>query len=461
MAAPTTVKHEEKTAADMPLLPGAAAIFGARAMEYLFAGVGGVILARVLGPDGRGVYSLINEAGALAFFPAGLGIATAGVYLAGRRRFSQQTLFSNALAWTLMLSAVYAVATAIVLVYKDSFFHLNRGQIAIAMAGGSLVWLGVTCSEYLLAQGRVGAYTTAQMATPVLRLLGIVGALTLFGLTITSAALAWLGAILLGTGMSAMLLRRRLHIRPSLNLKALRQQISFGIRSHFGWMLQAINHRFDVFLVSYYVGTAAVGQYVVGFNMAELSWWIPLALGIVLFPKASTMDAESNAAMSAAVCRRTLLLTFAVILGMAVTGNLLIRVLFGSEFGKSLAPFYILLPSGLFYTIHKVLSSSLSAQGVPQASFYGGIASVPLMIGIDFVLIPRMEIVGAAIASDVAYGVNAIVMLVLFLRETRLPLREVILFNRSDVETALSALVTLLRWRPTKLTQPYEPRTGD
>jgi hypothetical protein len=45
----------ERTAADLPLVSGAALILVARAFEYLMAGITGVILARGLGPGGRGV----------------------------------------------------------------------------------------------------------------------------------------------------------------------------------------------------------------------------------------------------------------------------------------------------------------------------------------------------------------------------------------------------------------------
>jgi len=137
----------------------------------------------------------------------------------------------------------------------------------------------------------------------------------------------------------------------------------------------------------------------------------------------------------------------------------LVMILFGDEFRDSLVPLYILVPSGIFYTIYKVLSSSLSGQGVPQASLYGGLASVPLLIGLNLVMIPRFGIGGAAAVSDITYGVNAAVMLVLFLRVTRLPVRQVLLFNRSDLlvfRSTLEAAIRSMRVRATKGTVIYE-----
>jgi O-antigen/teichoic acid export membrane protein/glycosyltransferase involved in cell wall biosynthesis len=449
----------ERTAADLPLVSGTAIIFVARAFEYLMAGITGVILARGLGPDGRGVYSLANETALLFSALAALAIAESSIYLAGQRRFSLEMLLSNALIWLLGFAAVCAALIATVLITGLSLLGMSASELSIALAGASLIMVSSTASLFLLAQGRVEARTAVSVLEPFLRLVGVLGALAAVGLTVMGAISAWLAAIFVTAAVCLFLLGRQVRMRPGVNVRALGQQLSYGVRGHLGWILQASNHRLDVFLVSYFLGTSAVGHYSVGFNVAELSWWIPLSLGVVLFPKASTMDATTNAQMSAAACRTTLVVTLAAILGLLAVAHPLVIVLFGSEFRDSLVPLYILAPSGLFYTIYKVLSSSLSGQGVPQASLYGGLASVPLLIGLNLVMIPRFGIGGAAVVSDITYGINAAVMLVLFLRVTRLPVRQVLFFNRSDLmvfRSILEMAIRSVRARATKRTEIYE-----
>jgi O-antigen/teichoic acid export membrane protein/glycosyltransferase involved in cell wall biosynthesis len=454
----------ERTAADMPLVSGTALLFVARAFEYLMAGITGVILARGLGPDGRGVYSLANETALLFSALAALAIAESSTYLAGQRRFSLEMLLSNALTWLLGFAGLCAALIVTVLITGLSLLGMSASELSIALAGASLIMVSSTASLFLLTQGRVEARTAVSVLEPFLRLVGVLGALAAVGLTVMGAISAWLAAIFVTAAVCLFLLGRQVRMRPGVNLQALGQQLSYGVRGHLGWILQASNQRMDVFLVSYFIGTSAVGHYSVGFNVAELSWWIPLSLGVVLYPKASTMDAASNAQMSAAACRRTLVVTLAAIVGLMAVAHPLVLILFGSDFRDSLVPLYILAPSGLFYTIYKVLSSSLSGQGVPQASLYGGLASVPLLIGLDLVMIPRFGIGGAAVVSDITYGVNAAVMLGLFLRATRLPVHQVLLFNRSDLSVFRSTLETAirsLRVRATKGTVIYEHRAAE
>jgi glycosyltransferase involved in cell wall biosynthesis/O-antigen/teichoic acid export membrane protein len=455
---------DERTAADLPLVSGAALIFVARAFEYLMAGVTGVILARGLGPDGRGVYSLTNETALLFSTLAALAIAESSIYLAGQHRFSLEMLLSNALTWLLGFAAVCVALITMVLISGLSLLGMSASVLAVALAGASVIMVSNTAGFFLLAQGRVEARTSVLVLEPFLRLLGVVGAVAAVGLTVMGAISAWLAAIFVTAAVCLFLLGRQVRMRPGVNLGAFGQQLSFGVRGHLGWAFQTINHRLDVFLVSFFLGTAAVGHYAVGFNLAEVSWWIPLSLGVVLFPKASAMDVETNAQMSAAVCRRTLVVTLAAILGLMAVAHPLVIILFGNEYRDSLVPLYILAPSGLFYTVHKVLSSSLSGRGVPQASLYGGLASVPLLIGLDLVMIPRFGIGGAAVVSDIAYGVNAAVMLGLFLRATRLPVHEVLLFKRSDLlifRSTLETAIRSLRARATKGTVVYEPGAAE
>jgi O-antigen/teichoic acid export membrane protein len=203
---------------------------------------------------------------------------------------------------------------------------------------------------------------------------------------------------------------------------------------HFGWILQALNHRLDVFLVGYFVGTAGVGYYLVGVNLAELAWWIPLALGTVLFPKVSAMDAEDNFTTSARACRRALAVTAVATLGLLIVVTPLIPVVYGSDFAPSATVFMILLPSGMLFTIHKVLTSSLAANGNPQASLYAGLISLPVTVGLNLLLVPAWGIKGAAVASDIAYAINSTAVLAMFLRASRLPLRTVLVFNSQDWE---------------------------
>ena len=423
---------EEAPAAKLKLTSTAALLFGANALQYVIIGVTGVMLARGLGPDGRGVYGLINETAlVVAAFP-GAALELAGIYLIGKRRFSLQTVFANTLTWSLVLAAICVLLIPVTLLSGVTVFGMSSIEISVALLGASMITVGDGSREYLLPLNRPVAYTGLTLIPPIIRFGGIVLIVLTVGLTVDLAAVVWLISLAALLVFTIMTMRRHVSFRPRVNWKAMRAQVSFGSRSHFGWILQALNHRLGVFMIAAMVGTGGVGHYLVGVNLAELTWWIPLALGTVLFPKASTMDSESNFEMSAMACRRTLVVTLAAGIALLLVAPTAIPLVYGGNFVPSVTIFLILLPSGLFYTVHKVLGSSLSAHGMPQATLYAGLVSLPLTVGLNLFMIPRWGIEGAAIASDIAYAVNAAVILMLFVRVSKLPLPQILLFNGSD-----------------------------
>ena len=433
---------EEAPAAKLELTSTAALLFGANAAQYVIIGVTGVILARGLGPDGRGIYGLINESAlVMAAFP-GAALELAGIYLIGKRRYSLQTVFSNTLSWGLALAALCLLLIPVVLLTGQTVFGMSSVEISVALLGASMITVGDGSREYLLPLNRPLAYTGLTLIPPIIRFGGVVLVVLTVGLSVDRVAVIWLISLAALLCFTIATMTRHVSFRPSVNWKAMRAQVSFGSRSHFGWILQALNHRLDVFMIAAMVGTAGVGHYLVGVNLAELTWWVPLALGTVLFPKASAMDSKSNFEMSAAACRRTLVVTLLAGLALLAIAPTAIPLVYGGQFVPSVTVFLILLPSGLFYTIHKVLGSSLSAHGMPQATLYAGLVSLPLTVGLNVLMIPRWGITGAAIASDIAYAVNAAMILVLFVRASRLPLPQILLFNGSDFRVARENLKT-------------------
>ena len=310
---------EEAPAAKLELTSTAALLFSANAAQYVIIGVTGVILARGLGPDGRGVYGLINETALIvAAFP-GAALELAGIYLIGKRRYTLQTVFSNTLSWSLVLAALCLLLIPLVLLSGLTLFGMSSAEISVGLLGASMITVGDGSREYLLPLNRPVAYTGLTLIPPIIRLGGVVLIVLTVGLTIDRAATIWLISLAVLLVFTIATMMRHVSFRPRVNWKAMKAQVSFGSRSHFGWILQALNHRLDVFMIAAMLGTGGVGHYLVGVNLAELTWWVPLALGTVLFPKASAMDSKSNFEMSAVACRRTLVVT--LLAGLALLAS--------------------------------------------------------------------------------------------------------------------------------------------
>jgi O-antigen/teichoic acid export membrane protein len=430
---------EAPAAAKLSLAPTAALLFGARSLQYIVYGLTGVILARSLGADGRGIYGLIAETAEAAASWPGLGLEIAAMYLVGQRKYGLQRMFSNSLAWTFGMFVIVAAIIAAIMTSGTHTLGMTAGDLSIALAGACLITITDGACEFLLPLGRMIPYTTVKVIIPVVRMIGIAAVALAVGLSVEAAAGIWFGSFVVGSILTVYFLSQHVKVRPGFDWPSFKAQASFGIRGHTGWILQALNHRLDVFLVGGFIGAEGVGHYLVGVNLAELSWWVPLTLGTVLFPKASAMDGASNFEVSAAACRRTLVVTALATIGLLIVCRPMIPIVYGDDFSASVGVFLILAPSGVLYTVHKVLGSSLSANGMPQAVLFGGMVSLPATIGLNLALIPAIGIEGAAIASDIAYAINSVVVLLLFRARSGISIKQTLLFNAEDWSVAKSA----------------------
>lgn len=433
-------------AQDLNLGAGIALTFLVRVSAYALVAVAGIVMARALGAHDRGVYSLVITIALVYAAFSELGISRAGIYFVGQKRHSLQAVTSNNLAWLLGVGAIWVTATVTLGVVRPAFVpdELQLPHFLMFALGGVLLQLLLFAQDQQMTSGSVLGYNLIEFTEPVLRGVLIMGAIVLFGAGIVGVLSSWLLAIMITGLLAIYLMSKRARVMPRIGPGLLKAQLSYGLKSQFGFVFQAANHRLDVFLVVGFVGATALGHYAVAFGMVEMLWQIPFAVGTVLFPKIAALDAEANAETAATTCRRALFIVLLGVLAFLASGRFLIGTLYGAEFLPGLTAFYILAPSALFYTVHRVLSSALAARGMPEASLYGGLASFPVTIGLGLLLIPAIGIEGAAIASISAYAVNAAVILLIFLRVTGRSMLDVLLINRADVTVSVETARTFL-----------------
>jgi Na+-driven multidrug efflux pump len=108
-----------------------------------------------------------------------------------------------------------------------------------------------------------------------------------------------------------------------------------------------------------------------------------------------------------------------------------------------------LLPGIVIFSVANVLAAYIAGIGKPRLNLYVSGISLIITITLDFALIPKLNIVGAAIASTVSYSVAAFMLIFFFIRETGVPLRQVLLPSSDDLELAVQLAQPLLkRFRP-------------
>jgi O-antigen/teichoic acid export membrane protein len=176
---------------------------------------------------------------------------------------------------------------------------------------------------------------------------------------------------------------------------------------------------------------------------------VPNALGIVMFSRA--VDPRADAGRVASVLTRS---TLAVAIVMAVptfiVGPRFVRFVYGTQFADAGVALRFILPGVVAYSVVAVLTRYITGRGRPGTMTLIMLLGLAVNITANLILIPRMSINGAALASSISYGVTALVTLVVFRRLSGRGLAETILVRPSDLRAvgrAVGAVLGRLRGR--------------
>jgi O-antigen/teichoic acid export membrane protein len=438
----------------MKLVRDGTRILGSRVGQVLANAAVVMLVAKTLGPEGQGHYSLTVALAMLlgSLLGGGMGLAAVPPLRRGLvpplRMVNAQTLWLLAMAALLLLFAGWSALEpqASVLAERLGWEHGMSLLAALAAAGilGFEMW-----SYDLLARGRVvvGAWVNGVRAAGHLLVVAVLfaaGGLT-FARAVGVFALAQAAGM---TALAAVLLREIRRpvavpdpspipvpapeegIPPDLGSRSLPGLILFNLRR--GWLgqLSAVAYflllRLDQGLLEYFRGAAEVGIYSIAVYVAEMLWLLPGALTPLLVHSSSARaDDPSRDRNAARALRWGVLLTLAAAVPLFVFAHPLVALLAGPEFRGAGPALRALLPGIVAFAPGAVLAGDFIGRGKPHWNTQASLLTVAVNIGVGVWLIPRHGPVGAAWASTIAYAAGAAVMVVRFRQATGLSLRAI------------------------------------
>jgi len=368
-----------------------------------------ILVTRVTGAHGRGVYTLVYALANLAAMITALGISWAGIYYIGKRLFPLADVASTLLTVSIAAAGV-AVAglAAAYFLFRSTYFHeVSLTQAFIMLALAAIIQLMTTSSSIVLGMNRPLHFAGLSLlqfgvALVLQFILALAGSLTatsaLVALGIGATCSAVLGLVLVG---------REVPLRLGLDSKILRSFLNFGIRGYIANLMQFMNYRLDALIVNGLLGLVSVGYYSIATAMAEALWYGANGLALVMFPHVSSLERKEADRITPVVCRNAIFMTLVGAVLMFAVSRPLIMFVFGTGMTPALHPLWLLLPGIVTLTAAKVISSYLSGIGKPTYSTYVGAGTVVLTVILDLLLIPRFGINGAAVASSIVYTLTA------------------------------------------------------
>jgi O-antigen/teichoic acid export membrane protein len=384
--------------------------------------VNSILVTRLLGPEGRGLFAVAITLAAVGVQVSNLGLHSSNTYRVARDPGLLSVLVANSFA-VCALAGALALTAHLGLGTWPELAPLRNPLLALALAAIPLGLANLLLQNLLIGTQRIHAYNVIDLTTRVLAVL-LVASTAFLGLVRPEVVFGLIQAtVVLSLGWSYLRLREQFGRQVGPSWPALRAGLGYGLRAYFGSLFAFLVLKSDVLLVNYLRGPAETGYYSIAVGLADILLMLPAVVGTVLFPR---LSAAADLGEKWRLTRRVLaVIAPAVPLALLVVllgARPFIRLAYGPAFEPAFPAVAWLLPGIGCLAVNMVLMNLFASCGMPAVVVYSPLLALAVNVGANLVVIPRLGFVGASITSSAAYLLMLLISLG-YLRYRLLPAR--------------------------------------
>ncbi|MFC6795391.1 flippase [Halobaculum halobium] len=246
------------------------------------------------------------------------------------------------------------------------------------------------------------------------------GIAVLFGLGLSGVVAATVGAYVALSGYALWVISRSLSsIRTTGYDPAHRELLSFSIPLLITSAMLLVFSEIDTLMLGYFASSGTVGDYKVVYPLAMLLLIVLRSFQFLFMPQISERHADDDLAGAveayASVTKWVFVATVPVFLVLISAPKQIIILLFGAEYTGGTLALIVLCVGFVTHTAVGPNGTTLTSIGRTRTIMYDNIVVAAINVILNFLLIPRYGILGAAIATAVAYvGINILYSAQLF-----------------------------------------------
>jgi O-antigen/teichoic acid export membrane protein len=388
---------------------------GTFAASFAIQGVNvvtGVLLARALGPDGRGAVAAVILWPMLLASIGSLGLSDASTYYAARGAKPSAVFGSAASLWVVQSALLVVVGVVIIPLALHQYSGHVRETGYLFLASIPLYLLTNYSVALLQGLGRFTIFNLLRALVPLTSALGLIALRVAGTLSVRGAALAYLATYFFVSITAAVILGRNgaFPLHPDVGLA--RRMIRFGLRSHLSFVSTTMNERLDQLMISLFLAPAKLGLYVVAVTLTSLTALVGATAELVALPIVARLEpGHTRREVAVRFIRITILMATAVTIPCILAAPFLVRLFFGPAFSAVTGVCQVLLAGAVLLTVARLIGALLKGLGRPlDAGMADLVGLCVTAVGLA-ALLPTLGLMGAALASLIAYGASMTWML--------------------------------------------------
>jgi O-antigen/teichoic acid export membrane protein len=434
MHAPSAVLHVRRSKSTSAL---SASLFTSSAVQGLNV-ITGILLARALGPQGRGELTAVLLWPLVLAVVGSLGITESATYYAARGTTSAGTLVGTLVALGIAQSAVLVGIGALVLptvLANHSASTINSARLFLAVIPLSL--LSLYLMGLLNGLHRYGWFQALRFLVVAGTVTGLVICRLADALTVRKAVVVYLAAHLLTLAVAVVAIAKSETGDLRLDRGVLRELLVYGLKSHSSNVPSMLNERLDQLVISIFLAPARLGLYVIAVTMTSVTNLIGSSVSFVAFPAVARIapgDERTAAARRFVVF--TVLISAAFTIPFILFTGPLIALLFGEAFSGATNVCRILLVAAVALSTTRAVGAILKAINRPLDAGIAETLALVVTVAALAVLLPTMGIMGAGVASLLAYLISCAFSVRQAARALGVASRWMLLPTRADLKVA-------------------------
>ena len=379
--------------------------FSTRILLILLSLVTSILVARILGPQARGLYAVALTIAMIGVQLSNLGLHSSNTFQIAKNPGLMPSLLGNSL-WISFIFGSFCAAIAGAVFYIFPEFAPVQGYLLFL----ALAWIPFGLAFLLTQNLLIGIQEIREFNK--IEIINKVTAISLILLLISlnSTSAESIFSVALITMIFCLILTikkitKHLSRPPHLSLSLFKRNLSYGVKSYLGSLITFLLLRIDLLMVDQMLGKKEAGFYDIAINLSEMVYLFPLVVSMILFPKlCSTQNNEEKWKLSKNV-GKVLLIIMILLCGLvALVARPVVEILYGQAFLACVPAFTILVISKFIMSINSIFSNFIGSIRVPWSMVPFCFLVLGVNVILNFFLIGKIGTVGAAIASAISFS---------------------------------------------------------
>jgi len=363
----------------------------------------GIWVARYLGPDRFGLLSYAQSFVGLFVVIAGLGLDGIAVREMVKSPEKEQKILSTVFILKLIgaLFTLLILAAAVMLTSNDNYTNMLIFIIASAVVFKSFNIIDLYFQARVLSKYVVFANMFSLLLSSLLKI-------CLIWTKAPLEAFAWVilfDSIVLALGYLYWF--KKVQKSISLSYRDFDTAMA-GYLLKESWplilsgMVIAIYMKIDQIMIKEMVNSEAVGQYAAAVKLSEAWYFIPMVISSSLFPaivNAKQVGKELYYARLQKLYDLMVWMAVVIALPMTFLSDQVVELLYGGAYDQAGSVLMIHIWAGIFVFLGVASSKWFIVENLQKYSLYRTICGAGVNIVLNFILIPRYSIYGAAVAT--------------------------------------------------------------